>query len=537
MRNDAIKSIFGLGWNWKGFHKRKSRTLFLRTPMKHPFFKSILVLGAALALVNCNEEIPTGATTPEVGDNGGYEQPVTGNNNGQLVVTDVCWVLDAGQTLLIYPTGIVTDASGAPIGTYLGDSSNGTIYTVDGSTVIASGVNLGLLPTRSPETSVGGNTPVVASSASVVAKSSASVIAKSSASTAKSSASNTTPKSSASQQTQPKSSANQQSADGTCFDPIQNKQVPKDVGQKVNETQYAYTGNDCTFACWDDINKCNALTGNAPKSSASQQNQPKSSASQAKSSSSQQQTQPKSSASQQQQGTTPNFEVVQGGKSGRGYATRYWDSCKPHCAWSGKAGPATTPTRTCHADGSLAGTDEKSACDGGQAGTCLSQIPQIINDNLAYAFAATPGGEGDCGRCYLLEFDGGTKENYDPVRNHALKGKKLVVMSSNIGYDVAGGQFDLMIPGGGVGAFSGCHVMGLSCAGKQYGGLLGTCQDKGGSDSDIINCLKSSCQQEYGNNKQAYEGCMFMATFMNGADNPSLSYKEIKCPSELAARW
>ena len=29
-------------------------------------------------------------------------------------------------------------------------------------------------------------------------------------------------------------------------------------------------------------------------------------------------------------------------------------------------------------------------------------------------------------------------------------------MASNIGYDVARGQFDVMIPGGGVGLFNGC---------------------------------------------------------------------------------
>ena len=35
-------------------------------------------------------------------------------------------------------------------------------------------------------------------------------------------------------------------------------------------------------------------------------------------------------------------------------------------------------------------------------------------------------------------------------KNHQkLKGKILVVMAFNFGFDVAGGQFDVMIPGGG----------------------------------------------------------------------------------------
>lgn len=236
-------------------------------------------------------------------------------------------------------------------------------------------------------------------------------------------------------------------------------------------------------------------------------------------------------------GATPNIKVVSGGLSGSGYATRYWDSCKPHCAWNGKGGPATTPTRTCHADGSLAGADEASACDGGTAGTCLSQIPQIINDQVAYAFAATPGGENDCGRCFMLTFTGEGKDGTN-ARSRALKGKKLIVISSNIGYDVAGGQFDIMIPGGGVGKFNGCGVMGLSCAGEQYGGLLATCEKAGGGDAKIKSCLVESCNREYANKPQAKEGCLFMATWMNAAStNPRHTYVEVECPAELAAKW
>lgn len=236
-------------------------------------------------------------------------------------------------------------------------------------------------------------------------------------------------------------------------------------------------------------------------------------------------------------GATPNIKVVSEGKSGSGYATRYWDSCKPHCAWNGKGGPAKTPTRTCHADGSLAGADEASACDRGTAGTCLSQIPQIINDQVAYAFAATPGGENDCGRCFMLTFTGEGKDGTN-ARSRALKGKKLIVMSSNIGYDVAGGQFDIMIPGGGVGQYNGCGVMGLSCAGEQYGGLLATCEKAGGGDAKIKSCLVESCNREYANKPQAKEGCLFMATWMNAAStNPRHTYVEVECPAELAAKW
>src|SRR5574344_1916852 len=105
----------------------------------------------------------------------------------------------------------------------------------------------------------------------------------------------------------------------------------------------------------------------------------------------------KSSSSQGSQ--APNIKVIQGGKSGSGYATRYWDSCKPHCAWEGKGGPVA---RTCQRDGTTrAGSGELSVCKDGSAGTCFDQTPIIINNDYAYAFAATPGGGNDCGKCYM----------------------------------------------------------------------------------------------------------------------------------------
>ena len=181
------------------------------------------------------------------------------------------------------------------------------------------------------------------------------------------------------------------------------------------------------------------------------------------------------SSSSRPQSTGPSLLPKVIGQEKDGYATRYWDSCKPHCAWEGKGGPVA---RTCHADGSKAGTGEASACDGGPAGTCTDQTPQIVNDTIAYAFAATPGGGNDCGKCYMLTFKGtGASATNTPTDSHhrKIKGKHLIVMANNIGYDVNHNQFDLMIPGGGPGAFNGCGKMGISCAGAQYGGFLTSC--------------------------------------------------------------
>ena len=115
-------------------------------------------------------------------------------------------------------------------------------------------------------------------------------------------------------------------------------------------------------------------------------------------------------------------------------------------------------------------------CDGGNAGICRSQFPIAINDTLAFAFAATPGGENNCGKCFDLVFDGGCKYTQTAL-HRAMKGKHLIVMSNNVGYDVAGGQFDVMIPGGGYGIFNGCSQrMGWGDQGSQYGGLLDQCE-------------------------------------------------------------
>jgi hypothetical protein len=237
----------------------------------------------------------------------------------------------------------------------------------------------------------------------------------------------------------------------------------------------------------------------------------------------------KSSSSQGSQ--APNIKVIQGGKSGSGYATRYWDSCKPHCAWEGKGGPVA---RTCQRDGTTrAGSGESSVCDGGNAGTCFDQTPIIINNDYAYAFAATPGGGNDCGKCYMLTFKGtGADATNTPTddAHRSIKGKKLIVMSNNIGYDVNHGQFDIMIPGGGPGAFNGCSQMGISCAGAQYGGFLTECNYK-------KDCLINMCNQEYGNKPSLKEGCLFLANWMNAANNPEVDYVEVECPSELTAKY
>ncbi len=242
----------------------------------------------------------------------------------------------------------------------------------------------------------------------------------------------------------------------------------------------------------------------------------------------------------------PKLQYVNGGLQGSGFASRYWDCCKPSCSWTDNAGYGKE-CRQCDARGNvISDKNAQSMCNGGPATTCLSQIPFTESgcSNMGFAFAAVPGGGPSiCGRCFELTFTGFGK--YETKLNHQkLRGKKLIVMASNIGYDVAGGQFDIMIPGGGVGLFNGCSSIFGNNLGAQYGGLLSDCENQvgwSGSDDQIYSsrkqCLSQKCNSVFSNNSQAKKGCLFLATFLEAAGNPLHNYKEVKCPSQLTSRY
>ncbi|KAI0813711.1 glycoside hydrolase family 45 protein [Xylaria sp. FL0064] len=198
--------------------------------------------------------------------------------------------------------------------------------------------------------------------------------------------------------------------------------------------------------------------------------------------------------------------------SGTGTTTRYWDCCKPSCAWSGKAA-VSSPARTCDAnDSPLSDVDAKSGCDGGVAYTCSNYSPFAVNDNLAYGFAATAISGGTesswCCACYQLDFTSG------PVA-----GKSMVVQSTNTGGDLGSNQFDLLMPGGGVGIFDGCKSeFGQSLPGAQYGGV-----------SSRADCDSASMPEEL------RAGCYWRFDWFQNADNPGVTFTQVQCPSELTA--
>ena len=290
--------------------------------------------------------------------------------------------------------------------------------------------------------------------------------------------------------------------------------------------KYTFSEGSVTFTL--TVGKSSQPKSSSSAKSSSSQQQQKSSSS-VKSSSSQQQQQQSSSSQGGGQSANVNYKVKNGGRSGQGWGSRYWDCCMPHCAWSGNTG---NPTKTCNAQMQSIGESGGSVCSGGQGGVCDSQAPWSVSDNFAFAFAAVPAGlGGECGKCFLLTFDGKSHNGGANANTGGLSGKKMIIMVSNIGGDVGDGQFDIMIPGGGVGAFNGCgNQLGIPSTGAQYGGFITDCK----SDPS---CVKQKCSA-FSKYPKLQAGCEFSATWMGGANNPTFKFEELEsCPSEISSKW
>ena len=246
-----------------------------------------------------------------------------------------------------------------------------------------------------------------------------------------------------------------------------------------------------------------------------------------------------------------------------GHNTRYMDCCKPSCAWAGHA-DAGKHTRFCHVDGVTVNGDmgAQSSCAGGwRAYTCFDQAPwrDPIDHNLSYGFVAVPAAAASCGHCYEMAYTGsGGFYRPDDVGSRRLRGKRMVVMASNIGYDVFDGQFDLMVPGGGVGLFDACsrqwtppHGAGADM-GATYGGFLSRCQQQIPQDPDpeavyevTRECVRAMCNaafrkppppKGYPSLAALLEPCLWFVSWYEAADNPNFIYREVACPQAIHDR-
>ncbi|MCL2206848.1 MAG: hypothetical protein FWB90_01995 [Fibromonadales bacterium] len=252
---------------------------------------------------------------------------------------------------------------------------------------------------------------------------------------------------------------------------------------------------------------------------------------------------PSSSSQGNTGGGTPCSQCSQDMNSGtKNYkTTRYWDSCKPSCAWTANAsGSPNGAAKSCSVNGSkLSDVNAANACQSGPAYTCMDQVPWAINDNLAYGFAASHSNS-DCGKCFLVEF---TNNGEGGTAGGNVSGKRMVLMVTNIGGDVGGDQFDIMIPGGGVGAFNALtnqisQLGGGSNTnmGAQYGGFRA--DYSGGCGPDAA-CIRTRCASAFSGSQLANmkAGCDWFIDWFKIANNPAAKSKEITCPSELTAKY
>jgi hypothetical protein len=213
-----------------------------------------------------------------------------------------------------------------------------------------------------------------------------------------------------------------------------------------------------------------------------------------------------------------------------GFTTRYWDCCKPSCGWSANANGK--PTHTCNKDGtSTAGNDTQSACNGGSGYMCYWGAPWSVSDTLSYGFAAY--NNVPCGTCFQLQFTG--KGHYGTNAGAtSLNGKTMIVQVINIG-GIDSTQFDLLIPGGGVGANNACTgggsaQWGSADIGAGSGGILTSCGNSGTS------CVQQKCQAAFGSMPLLLAGCSWFSGWFNDADNPEMVYQKVACPAEISAK-
>ncbi len=226
-------------------------------------------------------------------------------------------------------------------------------------------------------------------------------------------------------------------------------------------------------------------------------------------------------------GVAPPPDISGGAK---GWASRYWDCCKPACGWSSHTG-GSNPMKSCDkSNNTLSDNDAKNACEsGGNAFMCWDDAPWQVGDKLAYGFIAAPMDKFTCGRCYHLQFDGSSHNGGNQAGTQALNGKHMIVQIINNG-GVATDQFDLLIPGGGVGALNACTSLGdqLGSAdiGAKEGGILTECNGD-------LNCTKMKCDAAFAGKQGLLDGCNWFLGWYGGADNPNFTYQQIACPAEI----
>jgi Glycosyl hydrolase family 45 len=212
----------------------------------------------------------------------------------------------------------------------------------------------------------------------------------------------------------------------------------------------------------------------------------------------------------------------QGGTAG--FTTRFWDCCKPSCAWPGNV-QSGSPVTSCNQQNQSLGSSFSvdSSCNGGGAFACYDLSPTVVSDTLAYGYAAF--NSGACGQCYQLQFTGQSNSVPNDPGSAALCGKTMIVQVVNIG-SIGSNQFDIMIPGGGLGLnTTACPTqwgVSASALGDTNGGFLLSCERQSSDNATQKACTMSSCAQVFTGSDKAtlLAGCNWQAGWFEAANNP-----------------
>ena len=272
------------------------------------------------------------------------------------------------------------------------------------------------------------------------------------------------------------------------------------------------------------------------------------------------------------------WPTLKEGQSGvlKGWGSRYWDGCKPHCALRNNVDTSATPFKICRncnknnkeiptftlspdivvrfdqyankiVEDWVGYKETVSSCEqGGISYVCWDMAPMALNDTLAYAFVAGTLKKPVCGHCFQVQFDGGNHGNDIKDAHKKLKGKTLIVMATNTGGDVEEGQFDIMVPGGGPGMFdSFAEQIGVpkNQLGEGFGGFLTTCQreinDYDKPAEVYQECVRKKCNAVFSKpeHKDLLRGCLWFTDWFMAADNPTFISKEVECPKYFTDKY
>lgn len=170
--------------------------------------------------------------------------------------------------------------------------------------------------------------------------------------------------------------------------------------------------------------------------------------------------------------------------------------------------------------------------------------PWAVNDQLSYGFAAVTSNSYDtCGRCYQLDFTGVSESAPNDLGSASLRNKTIIVQATNIGSDVETHQFDILVPGGGVGMFDACSQQ-WNAGGQleeQFGGFLSYCKNVEEGFNQPLDvykeCVMNHCRQVFDTpgEQELLAACEWFTGWYNVADNPNVSYREVECPDEIVA--